>query len=137
MRGHAGRPRATMSARRQSTTMRSRFATAAESMVTAPGLGPGPASRGLAPTPRLPVRDELEQRPVGVAEVDALALAVGAAARDRADLDLDASGRQVLDRAGDRAVPHEAQIAVPRADAVARDRRGVHARPVDVQLLVA
>src|SRR6476646_777980 len=100
---------------------------------TVPHNAPSPAER----SDRLRVRDELEQRSVGVAEVDALAVAAGAAARDRADLDLDAHGRQVLDRAVEGAVPDEADIAVPRTHGIARHRRRVDAWAVHVQLLVA
>ena len=37
----------------------------------------------------------------------------------------------------DRAVPDEAQVAVPGPDAIARHGLGVHARPVHVELLGA
>jgi hypothetical protein len=49
------------------------------------------------------VRDELEQRAVRIAEVDALPGAAGAGALDRAGLELDAVAAKLLDRGLDRA----------------------------------
>ena len=51
------------------------------------------------------------------------------------DLGLDSVGGQVLDRRLDRAVPHEAQVAVARPDRVARHRVGVDAGAVHVPLV--
>ena len=56
----------------------------------------------------LRVRDELEQRPVGVAEVDALAGALSAEARHRSEFDLDAEALEVRHRVFDRRRPDEA-----------------------------
>jgi hypothetical protein len=98
----------------------------------------GATSLGRSRNPRSGVRDELEQRPVRVAEVDAHARAAGAGALDRAGLDRDASGAKVLDRRLDRAVPHEAEVAVSRAHGLpGYEVADVRSRPVDVQALLA
>src|SRR5262245_20061705 len=82
------------------------------------------------------VGDELHQRPVGVAEVDARALPERAVALDRTELDRDLMLVQVLDGALDRAVPAETDVAVARAHAVPRDWVRVDAGAVDIELLV-
>src|SRR5262245_45944320 len=58
-----------------------------------------------------PVRHELHQRAVGVAEVDAGPLAPRAEARHRSRFDRDVVRFQMRDRALDRPVPLKAQIA--------------------------
>jgi uncharacterized protein YuzE len=92
------------------------------------------------PAPVLPplrvVDDQLEQASIGVAEVDARAGAATAAPLDRTLLDLDAVPAKVLERPVYRARPDEAEVAVSRADAIARDRVRVGAGPVHVELLV-
>src|SRR5260221_3134597 len=81
------------------------------------------------------VRNQLEQAPVRVAEVDARAGATRPQALDRAELDFDSLAPEMLDGALDRSVPDEAEVAVPRPDRVGRARKGLAARPVHVQLL--
>jgi hypothetical protein len=84
------------------------------------------------------VRNELEQRSVRVAEVDALPAAPRSGPLDGARLDGDAAGEEVLDGSLDRALPHEAEVAVPGAHGLARDEvADVGRRAVDVQALVA
>src|SRR4051812_11309644 len=70
------------------------------------GAGVGRARAGALAL----VRDELEQRPVGVGEVDARAGALGAGAGDGARLDLDRVALEVVDRLLDRAGPDETQV---------------------------
>jgi hypothetical protein len=63
------------------------------------------------------IGDELKERPVGIAEVHALAFAARAVAGQWAELDLDAVRAQVRDGVVDRPLPDEAQVAVARSDA--------------------
>src|SRR5215210_308455 len=86
---------------------------------------------------RFRVRDELEQGPVRVPEVDARAGAPGAETLDGALLDLDAVLLQVSQSVLDRARPLEAEVAVARLHGELRARRGVHARAVQVELLIS
>src|SRR3954453_4270767 len=83
------------------------------------------------------VRDQLEQGPVGIPEVDAGTVALCAAARDRPLLDLDAGAAQVLDGAADRAAPDEAEVGVARPDGIGGPRRRFGAGAADIQLLRA
>src|SRR6185312_1112928 len=83
------------------------------------------------------VADELHERAIRIAEIDAGAFALPAEARHRSQLDLDAVGAQMLHRTLDRAVPAETEIAVSGLDRDARQRLGLHARPVAIQLLAA
>ena len=83
------------------------------------------------------VRDQLEQGAVRVAEVDAQPAAPRSGPLDGARLDGDASDLKVLDSRLDRALPHEAEVAVPRADGLAGDEvADVRPWTVDVQALV-
>ena len=84
---------------------------------------------------QLRVRDQLEQGPIGVAEVDARAGALGAGARDRPEFDLDAHAFEVRHRVFDRRRPDEAQICTARCDRRPRVRFAVDTRTVDVQLV--
>src|SRR5690348_10274037 len=80
------------------------------------------------------VGDELHERAVRVAEVDAAALAERRDARDRSELDRDAVAGEVIDRRLDRSRPPEAHVAVAGAHAVAGDRLGRDPGSVDVEL---
>src|SRR5262249_34000191 len=81
------------------------------------------------------VRDELEQAPVGIPEIDARPAIARAEARDRPELDVHAPLAQMRYGVLDPPRPYEAQVAVPGSH---RDAghvvAGVHARPVDVEL---
>jgi hypothetical protein len=80
------------------------------------------------------VRDELEERAVGVAEIDAGAGALGADAGDGADLDGNLVGPQVGDGLGDRARPLEAEIAAAGGDGQARVRVARDPGTMQIQL---
>src|SRR3989442_1091293 len=86
---------------------------------------------------RAVVRNELEQASVGIAEVHARPAAPSPTPRHRSGLDRNAVAVQVFDRAGDRAVPFEAQVAVPRRHRHTRDHRWTNARAMHIELLLA
>src|ERR671937_2179606 len=84
------------------------------------------------------VRDELEQAPVRVPEIEARSVPAPAAAAHGPPLDRHAASGQVLHRLLDRALPDEADVAVPRLHRLSRDEAAhVHAGAVHVHLLVA
>src|SRR5579859_212480 len=83
---------------------------------------------------RSAVNDELEQRSIRIAKVQARAGTARADALGRAFDHLDAVRGQVRLRLFDRAVPAEAQVAVPRPHRVDRARRRGVAGTVDVEL---
>src|SRR6266550_444740 len=91
----------------------------------------GPASSGVC------VGDELEQSAIGVAEVDAQALALRAGAPYGSLLDRHLPPLEVLHGLLDRARPFEAEVAVAGLHRYAGKGRRVDARPVHVQLLAA
>src|SRR5205807_7214604 len=78
-----------------------------------------------------------EQAAVRIAEIHAGARSARALAAKRSGLDRDAMAREVRDRGIDRARPLEAEIAVARRDRHPRDRGGLHARRMDIELLIA
>ena len=84
------------------------------------------------------VRDQLEQRAVGVAEVHARARPSSSRTLDGPGLELDLVGAQMLHRLPDGAGPDEAEVGVARTHGLGRNQApdiGVGA--VDVQALVA
>src|SRR3954467_5055324 len=82
-----------------------------------------------APRPRaLRVGDELEQAPVGVAEVDATTRPARAGTFDWAEFDNHPASIEMRDGVLDRAVPREAQVAVAGLNGQPRHRRRRHAR---------
>jgi hypothetical protein len=83
------------------------------------------------------VRDELEERPVGIAEVHAHARSLRSAAGHRSGLHPNAVGFKVRGRQFDRTVPLEAEVAIAGDDGDARDHRRPHSRTVHVQLQLA
>ena len=83
----------------------------------------------------LVVGDELQQRPVWIAEVDALALAACAVALDGSFLDRDAAFGEMRHGATDRAVPDEAQVAIAGLDRDPRNWASGDAGAMDLQLL--
>src|SRR5215217_2160669 len=79
------------------------------------------------------VRDEFQEAAVGIPEVDADPLTLGAKPRNRAGLNLDAMLRQVSNRVLDRSRPPEAQVAVARLHREPSDVcRQVKARPMHI-----
>jgi len=83
------------------------------------------------------VGDELEQCPVGVAEVHACAPPLRSASRHGPGFNANAMGFEVRDRLTDRAVPLETEVAVTGGYRYARDHRWPYARTVHVELLTA
>ena len=83
------------------------------------------------------IADELEQGTVGIAEVHADTVAARSGPLHGAELDGDTVCAQVLDRARDRPVPAEAEVAVPRLDPHSRHGLRGGAGHVHVQLLNA
>src|SRR5437763_1296392 len=80
------------------------------------------------------VGNELQERAVGVAEIDDRARAPCAEAPQRPRLDADAAALEVTDGIGNRAVPLEAQIAVARCYRKPRHLGGVKGRSMQVEL---
>src|SRR5919197_171294 len=80
------------------------------------------------------VRDQLEQRPVRVAEVDARAGAAGAGPLTWPELGLDAARAEVRDRLVRRPGEVKAEVAVARPHGIGGARLGRRPRPVHVQL---
>src|SRR6266550_4428064 len=91
----------------------------------------GPASSGVR------VGDELDQSAVGVAEVDAQALALRAGAPYGSLLDCHLPPLEVLHGLLDRARPFEAEVAVAGLHRQLCERAGLDAGTVHVQLLAA
>src|SRR3982751_3765531 len=83
------------------------------------------------------VANELEERAVRIAEVDALPAAARALALDRAELGLDPAPGQERGRFLGGAVEAEAEVAVPRPHRVGGARMRLAPGPVHVQLLLA
>src|SRR3954470_14209875 len=77
------------------------------------------------------IGNELEQRAVGIAEIDAGSRALCTEALDGPGVDRDAAALEMADGVGDRPVPLEAEIAVAGLD---RKPRGVKSRPVQIEL---
>src|SRR5215831_14261865 len=85
----------------------------------------------------LSVGDELEQRAIGIAEVDAHPIAARTCALDRSELGGYAMCVQMCLSLRDRSGPLETQIAVSRRNGAPRHRRGIESGPVTVELQVA
>jgi hypothetical protein len=94
------------------------------------------AASDFTSTPgRRSVGDELEQAAIGIAEVNARSLALGAEPGHRAGLDFDSVCGKVRDRTVDRAGPDEAEVTVPGPNRKASYvRRWEEARAMDVEL---
>src|SRR5712691_11678994 len=86
-------------------------------------------------TSALLIRNELEQAPVWITEVDALTRSACTLPLDRPFLDGDALLLQVLRRVRDRAGPDEAEVGVAGPHRVGGARMGRRPSAVDVQLL--
>src|SRR4029079_14596620 len=82
----------------------------------------------------LAVRDEFQQRAIGIAEVDAEAGAARGRTLDRPQLDGHAQRIEVRLGFRDRAGPLEAQVAVARLNRHARHRRRTQAGSMTVEL---
>src|ERR1700691_4995989 len=83
------------------------------------------------------VGHELHQRAVGIAEIDAGARTLGAEALHRPALDANTATIERGDGIGDRPYPFEAQVAVARCHRQPLHLRGLAARAMNVELLVA
>jgi hypothetical protein len=81
------------------------------------------------------IGDELQQTPIGIAEVDALARTPRAVAGNRSLFDRDATALEVGERLRDGPRPLEAQVAVSRCDGHPSKRMGLDPGPMHVQLL--
>lgn len=105
--------------------------------VFSPATGCGGPRQWAFHLARRRVADELEQAPVRVVKVDADTSSAAAVTSPRPRHDCypvpREMGRHLLGSAG----PHEAEVAVPRHDAVRRHEVRRHPGPVDVELLVA
>src|SRR4029453_10360515 len=88
------------------------------------------------PTPetRLPVRDQLEQRTVGIVEVHAGSGPPRAATENRPLDDLDAVELQVRHRAGEGGGPVEAPVAFPREAGVGGKNSRLRPGAVHIEL---
>ena len=84
-----------------------------------------------------PIGNELQETPVGVAEVDTGSAPSSAAALHRPELDLNATAGQMLDRVLDQAIPLKAQVAIAGRNRNLRDRVRDDSGTVDVELLGA
>jgi hypothetical protein len=82
----------------------------------------------------LPIRNELEQRPVGVAKIDTHALAFCPKPLEGPQFHRDVAASQMRDRRVDGPMPFETQIAVARLDRQPRHWRGIKARTVHIEL---
>src|SRR5581483_9540054 len=83
------------------------------------------------------VRDELQQRPVRVAEVEARALPSGRAALHGSELDGDAVRGEMRGGGLDMSWPFEARVAVAGRHRQPRHRVGMDSGPVAIELRVA
>src|SRR5688572_3714122 len=83
------------------------------------------------------IADELHQRSIGIAEIDAGSVAQCAVASDRAKLNRNVLRFEVPLCIGDRPVPAETEITVAGRDGNARQRLALLVRPVAVELLGA
>ena len=83
------------------------------------------------------IRHEFHQRAVGIAEIDAGALPLGAEALQRTPLDGDTAALKVLYRIRDRSAPFKTKIAVAGRDRKPRHFRGLDAGAMNVELPVA
>src|SRR4051794_31591933 len=89
------------------------------------------------PSSRVCVGDELEQSAIGIAEVDAQALALRAGAAHGSLLDRHLPPLEVLHGLLDRARPFKAEVAVAGLHRQLCERAGLDAGTVHVQLLAA
>src|SRR6266851_5551268 len=80
------------------------------------------------------IRHEFQERAVGIPEIDAGALPLGALALYRPKLDRHLMAGQMRDGVGDRTFPLEADVAVAGLDRQARHDHAAHAGSVEIEL---
>src|SRR5262245_20516156 len=80
------------------------------------------------------IGDELEQRAVGIAKIDAGAGPLGTETLDRAGVDRNAVAPEMRHRVADRTVPLEAEVAIARLHRQSRHLGRRKARPVQIEL---
>jgi hypothetical protein len=83
---------------------------------------------------RGPIRNKLQQRPVGIAKINAHTLTFGPEARDRSELHWHIAASQMRDRRVDRPMPFEAQITVTGLNWQPGHRHGTKTRAVHIEL---